>query len=56
MKTIETKLIYTKSTKNKHVYGNAGVSAPIPSVYIERSALPADYPKSIIITVEVNDE
>lgn len=46
---IEMKLV--KSTKNTHVYGCEGAS--IPTVYIEKDALPKPAPEYITISVEV---
>jgi hypothetical protein len=42
-----------KSTKNKHVYGDeGGADVIIPSVYINKTGLPADPPQRITVTLE----
>jgi hypothetical protein len=47
-------LHWTKSTKHKHVYGDTTDSGcPVPSVYIEKSALPTEPPKTILVSIEI---
>lgn len=55
MKPIITELSYIKSTKNKHVYGNDKINAPITGLYIERDVLPTDYPKTIKVVITEGD-
>lgn len=50
---LKVKLIYKKSTKGTHVYGNDEPEAPIPSVYIKRSAFSGDLPQ--VITMQIED-
>ena len=50
--TTTLKLTLTKSTKGTHVYGSDDKDAAVPSVYIKRSALPADPPQAITLTLE----
>ena len=42
----------TKSTKNKHVYTEDDEGQTIPSVYIDKKALPDSPPDQIKITIE----
>ncbi|MBE9561780.1 MAG: hypothetical protein IMF12_02790 [Proteobacteria bacterium] len=42
---------YVKSTKGTHVYGDCTEQTPVPTLYIKRSALPVDYPKSIKVMI-----
>lgn len=42
----------TKSTKGTHVYGDTDADAPIPTVYIKKTALPDPPPPQIKITIE----
>lgn len=42
---------YVKSTKGTHVYGDSAEKSPVPTLYIKRSALPVDYPKSIKVVI-----
>lgn len=55
---LKVKLKYKKSTKGTFVFGNDDESAPIPTLYIKRSAISGDsVPKVIILTIEgSNDE
>lgn len=47
--TINMKLV--KSTKGTHVYGDVSDNAPIPTLYVKRTALPSTPPESIEITI-----
>jgi len=51
MKTIEVKLTYDKSTKGTHVFKDHSLDAPIPTVYIKRSAFDDSIPDVIKLTV-----
>lgn len=51
MHEIEIEMDYVKSTKGTHVYGDCTEKTPVPTLYIKRSALPIDYPKSIKVTI-----
>ena len=42
----------TKSTKNKHVYNDTDIDPVIPSVYIEKKALPDPPPDQIKLMIE----
>ncbi len=44
-------LNFVKSTKNTHVYGTTVEGAAVSQLYINKSALPADTPKSIVLTI-----
>ena len=52
MDTIEIEMVLTKSTKNTNVYSDDSENAPIPTLYIKKSALPMVPPKKIVITVD----
>ena len=52
-KVIEMTL--TKSTKGTHVYGDDSDSAPIPTVYIKRGALPTKPPETIELTINYEE-
>ena len=45
------KLTLSKSTKGTHVYANDSETAPVSSVYIKRTALPATPPPVIEMTI-----
>lgn len=45
-----------KSTKGTHVYGSTEKEAPIPSVYVKRTALPTTPPQSITVSWERDAE
>lgn len=49
---IKVKMHFVKSTKNKHVYGCLQDGEAIPSLYIEKSALPANPPQVIEVSVD----
>ena len=49
-KTIEMQ--WSKSTKGTHVYANNESDTPVPTIYIKKSALPAEEPKRITLTIE----
>lgn len=51
MKNITIEMDYVKSTKGTHVYGDCTEQTPVPTLYIKRAALPADYPKSIKVVI-----
>ena len=51
---MELTLEYAKSTKRKHVYIGMSTDAAIPTLYIDKSALP-NQPKAIRVTVEAVD-
>ena len=44
---------FSKSTKHTHVYTDDTSDAPIPSLYIKKTALPTDVPKRIRVTIDV---
>ena len=46
-----TTLEFTKSTKGTHVYANHNDDAPIPTIYIRKSAFKGTPPSIISITV-----
>lgn len=48
----KTTLNQERDTKNTFVFKNHADDAPIPSLYIAKSAFDGDAPKSITITVE----
>ena len=50
---MKTTMTLKRSTKGTHVYGNEDDDAPIPSLYIKRSAFkdPDSPPKKIEITI-----
>jgi len=57
MVNLTTLLTFSRSTKNKHLY----VVSPnhddyLGSVYIEKSALPTEPPKQIMVTITDSDE
>ena len=49
---MKLKLQYKKSTKGTHVFGNDEPEAPIPTLYIKRSAFSGELPKTLILTIE----
>jgi len=51
MTSTTLELTFVKSTKGTHVYGSDLPDAPMPSVYIKRTALPETPPKVIVVTV-----
>lgn len=55
MKDKPITLEYSKSTKGTHVYRDDNEDAPIPTLYIKRSALPAKAPEAITITVAYDE-
>jgi len=48
--TMQLKLV--KSTKGTHVYGDDSDDATIPTVYIKKSGLPNNPPKTITMSLE----
>lgn len=55
MKTINFTLDFKKTTKNTYVYGEQDTSSPVGTIYIKRSAMPDDYPKTINVEVSVDE-
>lgn len=51
-----TKMTFTKSTKNTHVYCADDEGYTIATVYIEKAKLPSPPPQHITVTVEVQHE
>lgn len=51
----KVKMIYVKSTKNTHMYG-AQKPTEIPTLYIDKSAMPETPPKFIKVTVEESED
>lgn len=47
----KTKLTKARDTKNTYVFKNESDDAPIPSLYIAKSAFDGDAPESITVTV-----
>jgi len=48
-------LTFRKSTKNTYVYSDDAEDAPIPSVYIKKSAFPeGEAPVSITLTLSID--
>ena len=47
-----TTLTKARDTKGTYVYKNGDDSAPIPSLYIKKTAFTGDAPESIKITIE----
>lgn len=50
---MKTKLKHDRETKGTHVYKNDEENAPIPSLYIKKSAFKGDAPETI--TVEIKE-
>lgn len=48
----KTKLTKARDTKNTFVFKNDSDDAPIPSLYIAKSAFSGDAPETITVTVE----
>lgn len=48
----KTKLTQSRDTKNTFVFKNDADDAPIPSLYIAKSAFDGDAPKSITVSVD----
>lgn len=48
----ETKLKKERDTKNTYVFKNDADNAPIPSLYIAKSAFKGDAPDAITVTVK----
>lgn len=51
MTPIKIEMDYVKSTKNTHVYSDCSELTPVPTLYIKRSALSVDKPKTITVTI-----
>lgn len=49
---IETELKLDRDTKGTFVYKNAEDDAPVPSLYVKKSAFSGDAPKKITLTIE----
>lgn len=50
--TFKTKLTKDRDTKGTYVYKNGDDNAPVPSLYIKKSAFKGDAPESITLSVE----
>ena len=53
---VTTILDFKKTTKNTFVYGEQDTSSAIGSLYIKRSTVPADPPKTITVEISFDDE
>lgn len=51
-KSITTKLTKDRDTKGTYVYKNGDEGAPVPSLYVKKSAFTGDAPESIKLTIE----
>ena len=49
-------LVFSKSTKNKHVYADEDIGSAIPSLYIIKDALPKQAPEKIRVTIQYEDK
>lgn len=49
---VKTTLKKDRDTKGTYVYKNGDADAPIPSLYIKKSAFEGDAPESIEITIK----
>lgn len=49
---ITTKLTKDRDTKGTYVYKNGEDNAPVPSLYIKKSAFKGEAPESIKLTIE----
>lgn len=49
--TVKTVLVFSKDTKNTHVFKNEEPNAPIPSLYIKKGSFETT-PSKITVTVE----
>jgi len=57
MVNLTTLLTFSRSTKNKHLYVvDPSQDDYLGSVYIEKSALPTEPPKQILVTVTTPDQ
>lgn len=55
--SLEVTLLHTKSTKGTHVFTDDSEDAPIPSLYIRKSAFPGDDPpRAIVLTISEGKE
>lgn len=52
MKKIELVLQKVKETKGTYVYGDSKEDAPIPSVYIKKTAFEGNAPKTLKLTLQ----
>ena len=50
----KTKLMKSRDTKGTYVYKNDDQDAPIPSLYIKKSAFDGEAPESITVEVTEN--
>ena len=50
------KMEWSKSTKGTHVYASNEPDTPVPTIYIKKSGLPSEAPKSITLTVEYDEQ
>lgn len=48
---MKTKLKWERETKGTHVYKNDEDDAPIPSLYIKKTAFKGDAPKAITVDI-----
>jgi len=55
MKTIQLTLKKVKDTKGTFVFGDDNPDAPIPSVYIKKSAFPEGCPQTLKVTLEAGE-
>ncbi len=46
---------WSKSTKGTHVYANNESDTPVSTIYIKKSGLPSEAPKSITLTIEYDE-
>lgn len=51
---VTTKLTKARDTKGTYVYKNEEDNAPVPSLYIKKSAFKGDPPESIKLIIEEN--
>jgi hypothetical protein len=49
------KMEWSKSTKGTHVYANNDVDSVVPTIYIKKSGLPAEPPKTITLVIEYDE-
>lgn len=56
METAVIKMVFTKSTKGTHVYGDSNSDPPVPTLYIKKTALPAKPPAEIEVTIAFEAE
>lgn len=49
---LKVKLKHERETKGTHVYKDAAESAPIPSIYIKKSAFSGDAPDELTLEIK----